>query len=127
VASAANPPATSPQRGPNPPASAPTTGAPIGVDPRKTTEYRAITRPRISPAASCSDEFTPAANMTLAAPSGTRMSSCTHFVGATAARIWAAPNSAADDTSSRPLTLPRKPEISAPAIAPTPIAAMSVA
>ena len=40
-------PPSSPARGPATSASQPTSGAPIGVEPRKTTEYSAITRPRI--------------------------------------------------------------------------------
>lgn len=79
------PPSAMPQRGPACSASRPTSGAPIGVEPRKTTEYSAITRPRIGPAASCSEELTPAANVTLAAPVSASTTICTAWVGAIAA------------------------------------------
>lgn len=97
------------------------------MEPRKTTEYSAITRPRNGPAASCSDELTPAANVTLAAPVSASTAICTACVGAAAASSCAAPNTAALPTSRRAVTLPRQPEASAPAIDPTPIAAISAA
>ena len=68
-------PASRPARGPATSASQPTSGAPIGVEPRKTIEYSDITRPRmVGSTAICSALFTPAANVTLAAPSGTSAS-----------------------------------------------------
>ena len=48
AASAAIAPSAIPARGPATSASQPTSGAPIGVEPRKTTEYSAITRPRMA-------------------------------------------------------------------------------
>ena len=83
---AAAAPASSPARGPAAPASQPTSGAPIGVEPRKTIEYSAMTRPRMAGAtAICRAELTPAANVTLAAPSGTRAAIWSARVGAAAA------------------------------------------
>jgi hypothetical protein len=87
-----------------------------------------MTRPRsIGSAASWSDEFTPAANVTLAAPSGTSATACHVSVGAMAASSSAPPNSAALSTISRGLTRPRAPVASAPSTEPTPITAVSVA
>lgn len=86
-----------------------------------------MTRPRSGPAASCSDEFTPAAKVTLAAPVTASTSICTACVGAAAASSCAVPNAVALPTSSRAVTLPRQPATSAPRIEPTPIAAINVA
>lgn len=125
---AAAPPSTRPARGPDVSASQPTSGAPIGVDPRKTTEYRAITRPRsASGAPSCSDELTPAAKVTLAAPSGTSVAACASSVGAAAAASSETPKSAEAPTSSAGLTRARAPATSAPATEPTPMALVSSA
>lgn len=100
----------------------------MGVEPMKTTEYSAMMRPRRwSGAASCSDEFTPAAKVTLAAPSGTRATACSAMLGAAAAASSDSPKSAAATTSSRGETVPRAPEASAPATEPTPIALVSSA
>jgi hypothetical protein len=128
VPSAASAPSTRPARGPYSCASQPTSGAPIGVEPRNTTEYSDITRPREGPsAASCSEEFTPAANVTLAAPSGARTSACASSVGAAAAASSAAPNSSAEPASSRGVTRLRAPAASAPQTEPMPIAVVSSA
>jgi len=128
VPSAAIAPSTRPARGPCVCASQPTIGAPIGVEPRNTTEYSDITRPRErTSAASCSDEFTPAANVTLAAPTGARISAWTRRVGAAAAPSSAAPNSSAEPASSRGVTRLRAPAASAPMTEPTPIAVVSSA
>jgi hypothetical protein len=125
---AARAPSTSPARGPYACASQPTSGAPIGVEPRKTTEYSDITRPREGPsAASCSDELTPAANVTLAAPSGARIRACSRSVGASAASSSAMPNSAAEPASSPGVTRLRAPDASAPHTEPMPIAVVSSA
>src|SRR3954469_10149264 len=72
-------------------------------------------------------EFTPAANVTLAAPSGTRAASSSGKLGATAASSMMAPNEQAATVRMRGLTRPRAPEASAPATEPTPIAAVSAA
>jgi hypothetical protein len=87
-----------------------------------------MTRPREGPAAaSCSDEFTPAANVTLAAPSGARNSAWRSSVGAAAAASSPAPNSSADPASSRGVTRLRAPAASAPQTEPMPIAVVSSA
>jgi hypothetical protein len=128
VAIAATAPMTRPARGPYTCATQPTSGAPIGVEPRKTTEYSDITRPREGPsAASWSDEFTPAANVTLAAPSGARISACVSSVGASAASSSAIPNRAADPANRPGVTRLRAPEASAPQTEPMPIAVVSSA
>jgi len=128
VASAASAPTISPARGPYACASQPMAGAPIGVEPRNTTEYSDITRPREALlAASCSEEFTPAANVTLAAPSGARISACMSSVGASAAPSSAAPNSSAEPASSAGVTRLRAPAASAPQTEPIPIAVVSSA
>lgn len=72
--------------------SQPAIGPPIGVEPRKTVEYSAITRPRIcGSAASCNEALAPAAKATLAAPSGTSTSASTASVGAAAAAAAISP------------------------------------
>ena len=110
------------------PASQPTNGAPIGVEPRNTTEYSAITRPRIAGStASCSVEFTPAAKVTVTIPSGTSAAICSGSVGAAAAASISTPNAAAAHTSSRESTRPRAPAASAPSTEPTPIEVVSSA
>lgn len=99
------------------------TGAPIGVEPRNTTEYRAMTRPRMAgPAASCMEALTPAANVTVAMPSGTSATTCQESVGASAASSCAAPNSAADPTSRPGPVRLRAPAASAPRTEPAPMA-----
>ena len=75
----------------------------------------------------CSAEFTPAANVTLAAPSGTSAAICSSSVGAAAASSIATPKARHEATSSRGDTRPRAPAASAPATEPTPIAAVSAA
>jgi hypothetical protein len=128
VISAAAPPSSRPARGPAASASQPTSGAPIGVEPRNTTEYSAITRPRSAgPAPSCSDELTPAAKVTLAMPSGTSASAWSVSVGASAASSWAAPKSAAETVSSPGPVRLRAPAASAPRTEPMPIALVSSA
>src|SRR5262249_44445156 len=107
---AAAAPATSPARGPALSASQPISGAPIGVEPRKTIEYSAIARARMTGStAICSEEFTPAAKVTDAAPKGTRARTCNGRVGATAASSIATPNSVEATISSRGVTRPRAP------------------
>ena len=119
-------PTSSATRGDHVSASQPASGPPIGVEPRKTIEYSAITRPRISGVtASCSAEFTPAANVTLTAPSGTRTTAASSMVGATASSRMSTPNSPDERTSSRLLTRPRAPATSAPTTEPIPIAIIS--
>jgi hypothetical protein len=94
----------------------------------KTTVYSAMMRPRSSGgAASWRLELTPAANVTLAAPSGMSRIACIVMVWAAAAASSAAPKTAAATTSSRGLTRPRAPATSAPRTEPTPIALVSSA
>ena len=93
-----------------------------------TIEYSAITRPRMTGStAICSALFTPAANVTDAAPSGIRAAICSGKVGAIAASSIEVPNSVEETTSSRGDTRPRAPAASAPATEPTPMAAVSIA
>jgi hypothetical protein len=66
--------------------------------------------------------LTPAAKVTLAAPSGTRAAAATSIVGASASTRMKAPNAPHETTSSLLLTLPRAPATSAPSTEPTPIA-----
>ena len=128
VTSAASPPTSSPARGPAVSAIQPMIGAPIGVEPRKTTEYSAMTRPRIAGSdASCSDELTPAAKVTLAAPSGTSVATCSAKAGAPAAASVSAPNAIDEPANSHTLTRPRAPAASAPSTEPTPRALVSAA
>jgi len=125
---AAAAPASRPLRGPATSASQPTAGAPIGVEPRKTTEYSAITRPRIAGStASWSEELTPAAKVTLAAPSGSSASTCSGRVGASATSSSASANAVAAATRRRGDTRPRALAASAPDTEPTPMAAVSIA
>jgi hypothetical protein len=85
-------------------------------------------RPREGPdASSCSDELTPAAKVTLAAPTGARISAWASRLGAAAAASSAAPNSSADTASSRGVTRLRAPAASAPITDPMPIAVVSSA
>jgi len=128
VISAAAPPTSNPARGPAVSAIQPTSGAPTGVEPRKTTEYSAITRPRIAGStASCSVEFTPAAKVTVTIPSGISAAICSGSVGAAAAASMNSPNAADAHTSSFESTRPRAPASSAPITEPTPIAVVSSA
>ena len=100
-------------------ASQPTSGAPIGVEPRKTTEYSAITRPRmVGSTWICSAEFTPAAKVTDAAPNGISARICNSNVGAAAASSIEIPKASDDTTSSPGETRPRAPAASAPATEP---------
>ena len=81
------PPMTRLARGPAALESQPVIGPPIGVEPMKTTEYSAMTRPRISGATvSCSAEFMPAAKVTLSAPTGTSSSDLQREASARARR-----------------------------------------
>ena len=103
--------------------SQPAIGPPIGVEPRKTTEYSAITRPRIAGSAeSWSEELMPAAKVTLAAPSGTSAIASSVRVGAPAAISAAAPKPNAAATSRPGPTRPRAPATRAPSTEPTPMA-----
>ncbi len=70
--------------------------------------------------------MTPAANVTLAAPTGTRAIASRVSVGANAASPLKTPNAVAATTSSRGETLPRAPATSAPATEPTAIAVTSI-
>ena len=72
----------------------------MGVVPRKTVEYRAITRPRIEGSAeSWSRALAPAAKATLAAPTGTSRMAATSSVGAAATSAALTPN--ATDAKTR--------------------------
>jgi hypothetical protein len=120
---AATPPRIKPERGPAVSASQPTMGPPMGVDPRNTTEYSAITRPRMAGVApSCRVELTPAANVTLANPSGASATISSARLGARAAARELAPKPIAAPTSRRSLMRPRAPVASAPEIEPTAMA-----
>ena len=66
--------------------------------------------------------MTPAAKLTLTAPSGTKAASATGSDGAAAASSAQAPNAAQAETSWRSLTRPRAPVASAPRIDPAAIA-----
>ena len=126
--SAAAAPSTSAARGLAVWATQPASGPPMGVEPRNTTEYSAITRPRISGATSSwSVEFTPAANVTLAAPTSARAATVSGSVGAAAASAVARPKAALAPTSSAGDTRPRAPAVSAPAIDPAAIDTTSAA
>jgi hypothetical protein len=82
-----------------------------------------MTRPRITGSTeSCRLEFTPAANVTLAAPTSISAASSNHSVGAAAASSVNPPNAAEAAIRIRIETRPRAPAASAPAIEPTPIA-----
>ena len=69
--------------------------------------------------------MTPAANVTLANPSGARATIAVGRVGAVAASSAKTPNPAAATISRRSLTRPRAPVVSAPATEPTAIATAS--
>jgi len=102
-------------------------GAPNGVDPRNTSEYRAMTRPRISGATrSCSVDCTPDENVTVATPSATSAATCTAMSGAIAATICSTPNAVADTTSSRGVTAARAPATRPPVTDPAAIAMVSI-
>jgi hypothetical protein len=64
-------------------------------------------------------EFVPAANVTLAAPSGASTTSWSGSTGAAAASRVSAPKLAAARTSVREVTVPRAPAASAPITDPT--------
>lgn len=67
----------------------------------------------------------PAAKVTVEAPSGTSAASAKGRLGATAATSANRPKLAAAPTSSRSLTFPRAPVVSAPVMEPTAIATAS--
>ena len=77
--------------------------------------------------ASCRDELTLAASVTVAAPSGASATTSRASVGAPAASSERTPKTKAAPTRSIGVTDPRAPLTSAPTIAPTPIAATSAA
>jgi hypothetical protein len=82
--------------------SQPAIGPPIGVDPRKTVEYSAITRPRIDgSAASCSRAFAPAAKATHTPPRGASRIAATARLGAIATTAASAPKARAATTRNR--------------------------
>jgi hypothetical protein len=71
--------------------------------------------------------LTPAANETLAAPSGARMSAWAMRLGAAAASSSAKPNTSAEPASSAGVIRLRAPAASAPQTDPMPIAVVSSA
>ena len=77
--------------------------------------------------ASCSEEFTPAANVTLAAPSGTSSAICAARTGAPAAARVSAPKASEAPASSAGVTRPRAPAARAPSTEPMPMALVSAA
>lgn len=70
-------------------------------------------------------ELTPAAKLTLTAPSGTSAAIASASDGAAAASSAQVPNAAQEATSWRSLTRPRAPVASAPRIEPSAIAIAS--
>ncbi len=85
-----------------------------------------MTRPRIAGAVrNCSAELTPAANITLAPPSGISIATATGSVGVEAAKSAKSPKERAEPTMRRSLTAPRAPVARAPATEPTAIATAS--
>ena len=121
-------PATKPLRGPATSASQPTSGAPIGVEPRKTTR-RAPSPDRAAPGRrrAGARSSRPRRRSRSTAPSGTSAATCSSYDGATATSSSATPKPARRATSIRGPTRPRAPVASAPSTEPMPIAAVSVA
>ncbi len=77
--------------------------------------------------ASWSEEFTPAAKVTLAPPRKTRATSSSVRLGAAAAPSSARPKASAEPLTSAAPVRPRAPATSAASTEPTPIAVVSAA
>ena len=101
-------------------------GPPTIVEPRYTTLQSAITRPRIAVgAASWSSEFVVAVKEMAAAPISTSAASARPSVGAAAMAARRAPKASAVAPSPVSDGLPRPAVVTAPRIAPAPIAPAS--
>src|SRR5882757_2191150 len=119
---------TKARRGSYASASQPASGPPIGVEPRKTIEKRAITRPRISAeTASWIVELTEETKITAAAPSAARVTASRIRLGIAAESRAATPKASEAVAITLEPVLPWLPLISAAMIEPTPIEQTSTA